>query len=485
MAIQYAGGVIRNDLYAGVSSRVVACANVNTTLVAAGWTSVALNAFTVYTISTNAVDGNTTTLDGKVYTYRNVLNNANNGEIAVGLTNTETIRNFKAAVNLEAGAGTLYSSATTLNTNLRVVNPTGATIAFPYTSIGSVSCIVEQKVAGLPAPYTVSTSGVGLFSTNTVNWSGFKCSSAVTPQGLQCKYFFYNANDANATIRCVASNQSESELSNNFSGAEQLLNNGSPAVDMRVIANQYQCFAFLNGTVGTATQSFWAIGCPWIPSFLEGNPIIGATGASPIVITTSIAHGFVTGDAVTIRGVNGNFPANVTNNLITVLSTTTFSLDGSIGGGAYVAASGRVTKVGVKIVEAIWSQGTGSSTNFIRRAFDAAADAYWTALNGSTVKDGSGEGSLRFQSITAVGYGGTELAWFGGNFLVTEPLLSFGTSATGIGYLIGQIWDSVICRKAITRDTTGSFDSHNWWNLTDNNTGAAGFMLGSVIHVVP
>lgn len=70
--------------------------------------------------------------------------------------------------------------------------------------------------------------------------------------------------------------------------------------------------------------------------------ITGATNASPIVITTSSAHGWVTGDRVTIYGVAGNLNANHTWT-ITVLSSTTFSLDGSTGSGSYTSG-GKVFK---------------------------------------------------------------------------------------------------------------------------------------------
>lgn len=65
-----------------------------------------------------------------------------------------------------------------------------------------------------------------------------------------------------------------------------------------------------------------------------GFTITNATNASPIVITTSTPHGFVTGQIVNIGGVQGNLNANGTFT-ITLLTGTTFSLDGSVGNGVY------------------------------------------------------------------------------------------------------------------------------------------------------
>ena len=63
--------------------------------------------------------------------------------------------------------------------------------------------------------------------------------------------------------------------------------------------------------------------------------VTAATNASPIVITTA-THGLSTGDIVTISGALGNTAANGTW-IITVLTSTTFSLDGSAGSGAWTS----------------------------------------------------------------------------------------------------------------------------------------------------
>lgn len=65
-----------------------------------------------------------------------------------------------------------------------------------------------------------------------------------------------------------------------------------------------------------------------------GN-VTGATNASPVVIT-SAAHGLTTGTRVTTASIGGNTDANGTFT-ITVLSSSTFSLDSSAGSGAYTS----------------------------------------------------------------------------------------------------------------------------------------------------
>ena len=62
----------------------------------------------------------------------------------------------------------------------------------------------------------------------------------------------------------------------------------------------------------------------------------GATNASPIVISTTTAHLFATGDRVTIAGAGGNTAANGAWT-ITKTTSTAFSLNGSTGNGAWTS----------------------------------------------------------------------------------------------------------------------------------------------------
>lgn len=70
-------------------------------------------------------------------------------------------------------------------------------------------------------------------------------------------------------------------------------------------------------------------------SFKNSGVVTGATNASPIVITSS-AHGLNTGTRVTVASVGGNTAANGDFD-ITNASSSTFSLDGSTGNGAYTS----------------------------------------------------------------------------------------------------------------------------------------------------
>jgi hypothetical protein len=68
----------------------------------------------------------------------------------------------------------------------------------------------------------------------------------------------------------------------------------------------------------------------------ESGSLNAASNTTPIVVTATAAHGVTTGQPVTISGVGGNLAANG-DFLATYVSPTTFSLDDSVGNGAYTS----------------------------------------------------------------------------------------------------------------------------------------------------
>lgn len=87
--------------------------------------------------------------------------------------------------------------------------------------------------------------------------------------------------------------------------------------------------------------------------------VTAATNASPIAVTTSAPHGMTTGDTVTISGVGGNTAANGTFT-VTVTGSTTFTLGGSTGNGAYT--SGGTVAIARNGIEVVDSEATFDST---------------------------------------------------------------------------------------------------------------------------
>lgn len=96
--------------------------------------------------------------------------------------------------------------------------------------------------------------------------------------------------------------------------------------------NDLQVEPFVDSSTGEAIDNaqLFATVC-YADSTLK---ITNATNATPIVITTESAHGLTTGDYVSVVNVGGNTAARGTWQ-VTVLTATTFSLDTSVGNGAY------------------------------------------------------------------------------------------------------------------------------------------------------
>lgn len=67
-------------------------------------------------LTCSAQPGNTETvvLNGKTYTFQTVLTDVD-GNVLIGIDLAESLANLKAAINLEAGAGTKYATSTTLH----------------------------------------------------------------------------------------------------------------------------------------------------------------------------------------------------------------------------------------------------------------------------------------------------------------------------------------------------------------------------------
>jgi hypothetical protein len=114
-------------------------------------TSSAAAAGAVLTLSGNAVAAETVTIGAVVYTWATTPTTTAN-QVKVGASAAESIDNLVAAINLAAGAGTLYGSAT-------VIHPTVSAVRSAST------CVLTAKVKG--------TAGNALASTETMTNAAF------------------------------------------------------------------------------------------------------------------------------------------------------------------------------------------------------------------------------------------------------------------------------------------------------------------------
>jgi hypothetical protein len=105
--------------------------------------------------------------------------------------------------------------------------------------------------------------------------------------------------------------------------------------------------------------------------------IIDATNTTPIVIETALPHGLANGDEVTVSGVGGNTAADG-NWRITIVSPVMFSLNGSVGNGAYTPATGMYSTPIVITTATPHGYSTGDVVTIADVTGNTPANGTWT-----------------------------------------------------------------------------------------------------------
>ncbi len=111
-------------------------------------------------------------------------------------------------------------------------------------------------------------------------------------------------------------------------------------------------------------------------------PIASATKASPCVVTTSVPHGLTSGDLILTTGNSLTGPSINSEQAVTVISTTTYSVavdtslsTGAGTGGSFVRANSSGGAVGYQQVKAC-----SGFTNFVGKLRDSADDTTYADL---------------------------------------------------------------------------------------------------------
>lgn len=232
-----------------------------------------------------------------------------------------------------------------------------------------------------------------------------------------------NTNCCSISIENVAATKVGGNGTNN--GAMLLPGTGKT---WRIIANKYQAFIFVPST--SVAREFAAFGIPYLPSWLAGGTVFEAMWLMGNAINDTDTT--VRGSFRTVLGVNdggsntANFQVICNNNV-------------------WENANASSTGIGIINLVTMW-QGVRINSNV----------ASWTRWHDSTA-------------------------------FLTDPLICWGlSSASDEGMARGQLWDSFITTDQLAIDTTlSSIDSHNWWNVTNNNAGSASVARGSLFIVAP
>jgi hypothetical protein len=244
-----------------------------------------------------------------------------------------------------------------------------------------------------------------------------------SPQSLVCRVQLQDTGSGNcAQIRFR--NQSNTKAQGN----QHFL---VPAVGTvyRVIANQYQFFCFSTDSSSTG-RTFVAGGVPYLPSFLQG------------VITECIWS-----------------QSNSTNNDSSGTNYNSWRTSSYTG----------------------WDNGMCNQ---------------WQTVNGNqwgvygVFGGGSRPGCQQLmvqqgsQNANLQGYW-PPYRWHDGSLLTYEPLIAWGlTGMNDEGLIRGQLWDAAMISGQFVADQTTTFDSHNWYVLTNTTAFSSGLSFGATLVLV-
>jgi hypothetical protein len=196
----------------------------------------------------------------------------------------------------------------------------------------------------------------------------------------------------------------------------------------RVIANKYQFFCFSSDSM-TVGRTFVAGGVPYLPSFLQG-----------VIYEAIWCHG---------NSIN---------------SDTDATLRASFRTGSYVGYS-------------------NSEAND------------WQVVNGNSWETyGTYNGDYPGHQVLITQMGAKQsyynswqppvYRWHDGSVLTFEPLIAWGISNSTEPMIRGQLWDAALVTGQYVADQTTTFDSNNWWVLTNNANWSYGGEISSTMMLV-
>lgn len=492
MGLVYSSGPNRNDLYVVGGSRQTFLNSINTSLVACGWATENLYAFSEISWTGQPVAAQTCTLGGQVYTWRAAVG-ATANEVLIGANASASYTNLYNAVNLGAGSGTTYGSSTTLNATV-----TAADYRSTATTTGKFR--VQSKINTTPygqqdlIAFSTTASNV-TFTWATNKNAGYKWTSPTTAQGNQ-KMVIYGI-DALETARARLMVMDENEIyrsnilfpynagsSDNTAG---FIHRVDIYGNWRVICGPYHLLVYADGAgapTGTNSASYFSV--PYVYAYQAAPVISGATNTSPIVITAT-AHGRTTGDNVFVRGVMGNTAANGIN-VCTVLTPNTLSIPVA-GNGTYISGGtickNADDKVGMSIVA---TNDAAGGVMFPMSRMSMNNNYCWQTLNGASFNttgiNATGMCGVMVATPAAMQDAATSMQYMDGSFVITEPHFASSGASAGKARWIGQLYDTFVSLTPNTIGTTATVDSHTYF-CVGSYVGSSSSACGSIWMVVP
>ena len=312
----------------------------------------------------------------------------------------------------------------------------------------SANFVADLKAALVAAGWTAAATSGGWYLT-----------SATTAQFQACRIKLTDSAGVPIIVVQTADGSVSSDSYDARIGRMQIV----AGTTYTVITNKYSFWLFIAGTVVVHAASLdanaFSCGVPFIPDPTAPLLVSSATNTSPIVITTSAAHDMTTGDYVFLDQVGGNTAANGLW-AVTVTSTTSFSLNTSVGNGAYT--SGGLVGNQDRLSRAIYAQSnyninvTLHPRNGWRGYPGGNLGLSWVMLN-EVVYSGYTT-DICFVGTTS-GY-----PWRESRMAITEPYVMGALSTGNTKRLQYQLWNATLLSgiPPIYADDTTTFDGHNW-----------------------
>jgi len=465
LALQYAGGTLDvRTVVVGATPLTDWMTTLAASATAAGWTVTNLSQFNLLSGNTNAANGQTVTINARVYTFNTVLGGADS--ILIGGTALATLQNLKAAINGAAGSGTTYGIGTAVNADV--------TAAF-----ADMMSYNGSQIATL-AIYTKATLGLATSEASNYGWAVANLTStlyrfvSVETPGFQQVYAFIGADPATpgTVLDMMVMNRDQSVGVGQ--STTRVMTNGQ---SYRFITHRYGFHSHLVGTYNTRGTGVY-LQAPYLPGNLAPCKIIGATNATPIVIQTSAAHGYATGDSVKQQYVEGNTAANGVFT-VTVVDTTHYSLDASVGNGAFTGTKGlaqNTTPPRRQQMEFIF----GNCMNFANDSWEVGSLFYFGISSGQGAYFGIADGAGFNNSTAYEGYfprvmskdssgNNVDYVWASGAYVAVEPFLiykaAYGGNAAG-----PQLYNAAFVQAAVVPGgATTTYDGHSWYGVYNND----------------
>jgi hypothetical protein len=473
MAVAVAGGTTKHETWVvPAGTRRKQCLEfLETNLALAGWTATPGYPFTILydPFGVTPTNNENFTINGRTYTLKTVINNGNADEILIGGSSGAAFNNITLAINEGAGKGTLYSTPTTANVDVTASDTTqGGNPASKFTG-------VDYSKLGL----SVTEAGANLALTSaTLASPSLECVSAETPGRLRAEVRFSYTTDADGQSVVVDLLTRDRTSGSVTASIGQTAGSDTPNFDTgknwKLIANKHQFAFYAIGEQATNASGIF-ITAPWIPLAMYPKKVTNATNATPIVITTNVAHGYTTGDSVSVKYVAGNTAANH-DGTITVTDPTNFQLDGTVGNGAFTGTDGLVrnTTAGkeetMEMTLASGSQSVGAFLPWRETAQFFQSQGSGMIVDGTTYAFGSGGTDRRWglgMFMPQASDYSTNSQWKNQANFTFEPWI-WADVGSGID-MVGMLWDCLVTNTSTPSENTIVADSRTWMNTIHNS----------------